>query len=108
MCAAPAHIIGMSVIAEERKTKRLVARVSPRDKDLLERAAAFEGRTVAAFVVNHAVARAERLIEQREVIRLNAAESRQFVEALLAPPPKPAATARRALTEYRRRVVNPL
>jgi uncharacterized protein (DUF1778 family) len=108
MCAAPAHIIGMSVIAEERKTKRLVARVSQRDKNLLERAAAFEGRTVAAFVVNHAVARAERIIEQREVIRLNAAESRQFVEALLAPPSKPAAAARRALTEYRRRVVSHL
>jgi uncharacterized protein (DUF1778 family) len=96
------------MITEERKTSRLVARVSPRDKDLLERAAAFEGRTVAVFVVSHAVAKAERLIEQREVICLTAAESRRFVERLLAPPSKPPQTARRALAEYRRRVVNHL
>lgn len=91
--------IELTIMTVGRKTKRIVARISQRDKALLERAAALEGRTIAAFVVKHAVAKAEQLVELRQIIRLDAAQSRQLVEALLAPPPKPTEVARRALTD---------
>jgi uncharacterized protein (DUF1778 family) len=108
MCAAQAHISRVSTVTEGRKTTRLVARVSQRDKNLLQRAAALEGRSLATFVVSHALADAKRLVSEPDVIRLTARESRKFVEALLASPRKPAAATRRAMTEYRRRVVNHL
>jgi len=75
---------------------------------MFERAAAIEGRSVAAFVVAHALEAANRLVSQQAVVRLNAEESRRFAEALLAAPqpiPKP---LRQALRAYKRQVVNHL
>ena len=72
-------------------------------KSLLERAAAYEGRSLTDFVVSTLSSAAEAVIHQHEVIRLNPAQSRAFVEMLLNPP-APNAALRQAARKYRRSV----
>lgn len=43
----------MATASEELKSERLVARISPSEKALIERAAEIEGRKVAHFAVTH-------------------------------------------------------
>ena len=105
MYASEAHITGMSAVGQERKTQRLVARISRSDKTLLRRAAAIEGRTLATFVMAHAVAEAKRLVNEQEVIRLNAEESRLFVQSLLSPPRSPNQALKRAIARHRAQVI---
>jgi uncharacterized protein (DUF1778 family) len=94
----PAHIPAMATLQNDpRRTDRLVARITPEDKSLLSRAAALEGSSVASFVVSHLRDAAQEVIRRHDSIQLNEAESRRFVEALLAPPTKPTARFAKAL-----------
>lgn len=70
---------GMATVIEKNKTERLVARVNPQEKALIQKAAAIEGRKVARFVVQNAVQRARKVIQEAETIRLNEAESSHFI-----------------------------
>src|SRR5437667_12591936 len=97
MCASEAHIARMGTMMIERKAQRLVARVSKTHKKLFEQAAAIEGRSVATFVVAHALKAAEELLRERKIIQLNAEQSRLFVRALLAPPRPPTRRLKEAL-----------
>lgn len=45
---------------------------------MLERAASFEGKTVSSFILTSAMARAEKTIQEHEVMRLNARDSEAF------------------------------
>lgn len=72
-----------------RRSDRLVARITPEDKSLLTRAAALEGSSLASVVVSHIREAAQEVIRRHDSIQLNEAESRRFVEALLAPPAEP-------------------
>ena len=107
-----AHIMAVSRTASKEKfpvrTKedRLVARVSRADKDLIERAAEVAGISVANFVISHARKAAEALIQEEGVIRLTAQESRNLMDALLAPPAPPTAAAKKALARYRQTVLS--
>ena len=96
----------MSTAVKKAKSERLVARISPDDKETIERAAAMEGRSLAAFTVEHLLAKAREVIEERTVIRLNEEESRRFVELLNAPPRKPTKEMLAALKLYRETVVS--
>lgn len=91
----------MPTAMKSQKTNRVVARVSSADKALLERAASLEGRSVAAFVVSHVRTAAERVLQAHETVRLTAAQSRRFVEALLAPPRPPTKRLKSALALHR-------
>ena len=83
----------------------MVARVSGADKLLFQRAASFEGRSVATFVITHAREVAQRIVADQETIELDAVQSRRFVRALLGPAaPAPTARLKRAVAAYRRRV----
>ena len=95
----------MSSAIAQRKSGRLVARVTPQDKALLERAALLEGCSVGRFVVSHCRAAAEKVVCERETIRLSAEESRRFVQALLAPPRPPTRRFKEALALYRESVI---
>ena len=108
MCASEAHIRLVSTLTDERKNERLVARVSRTHKKLFERAAAIEGRSVATFVVAHALKAAVDLVRQQEIIRLNTEQSRRFAEALLATPRPVPDALRRAHKDYSKRVVKHL
>jgi len=82
---------------DSRRSDRLVARITPEDKSLLTRAAALEGSSLASFVVTHIRDAAQDVIRRHDSIQLNEAESRRFVEALLAPPVKPTERFTKAL-----------
>ncbi|CAA6676952.1 MULTISPECIES: DUF1778 domain-containing protein [unclassified Lentimonas] len=96
----------MATVIAQRRTERLVARINPQEKALIQKAAEIEGRNVARFVVQNAVERARKVIQEAETIRLNEAESREFVEALLAPPRKPTPAFKRAFKAYRDTVIS--
>jgi uncharacterized protein (DUF1778 family) len=100
-----AHIPTVSVAKTKSiRTNRLVARISPDDKMLLERAAILEGSSLASFVVSHVRTAAAEVIRQHETIQLNQAESERFLKALTAPPAKPTARMARALELYKQTV----
>ena len=86
MCASEAYAATMPVATKQQKGERFVARVTREDKRIFQEAASLEGRSMATFVIAHAREAAEEIIARRKVIHLNAADSRRFVEALIAPP----------------------
>ena len=94
----------MPVTAPTRRSNRLVARVTQEDKALLERAAGLKGCSVTTFVITHVRAAAQEIVREHDIIRLNQAESRRFVAALLAPPKPPTKRMREALALYRSQV----
>jgi uncharacterized protein (DUF1778 family) len=95
----------MSSATAERKTDRLVARISRRQKGMLERAAALEERTLASFVVAHALERAESVLNEQNVLRLNQEHSFRFVEVISRKPRRPSAAVIKAAKAYRAKVV---
>jgi uncharacterized protein (DUF1778 family) len=87
------------------RVARLETRITKSQKALIERAAAYEGRTVTDFVVSTLYSAAKTVIEEHEVIRLNPEQSLAFVKKLLNPPP-PNAALRRAARLHRQTVVS--
>lgn len=67
----------------DRQT-RLNARLSVRQKQILEEAAAIEGRTLTDFVLTHAQEAAQRVIHDHFVLSLSERSSRVFFDALLS------------------------
>ncbi len=75
------------------------------DKKMLERAASYEGKTVSDFILGSALTRAEKTIQEHEVMHLNARDSEAFFKALS----KPARANKKlatALAEHNRRVTS--
>ncbi|OUL23536.1 DUF1778 domain-containing protein [Nostoc sp. 106C] len=74
--------------AEQRRSKpeRLEARLTSEQKELLQRAADLEGRTLTDFVVSHAQEAALRTIEEHTIIKLSREDSLAFINSLLNPP----------------------
>ena len=85
------------------RRERFEARISSEQKALFKRAADLQGRTLTDFVIASAHDAAVRTIEEMEVIRLSAADSRAFAEALLNPR-QPSAELRAAAQRYRKMV----
>lgn len=83
-----------------RPRERLSVRIRPGQKALVEREAAFEGRSLSDFVGGSALAAATAAIRQREVITLTARDSAALVEALTNPP-APNERLREAARRYR-------
>jgi uncharacterized protein (DUF1778 family) len=81
-----------------------VARASAEDKAVIAHAAALAGQSVGSFILTEARKAALQTIETRERIVLNAAESRRFVETLLAPPHPPTERMKRSLKLYQQTV----
>jgi uncharacterized protein (DUF1778 family) len=67
------------------KDERINLRLKQNAKQILERAAGFEGQTISKFVLSSALERAEKTIQEHEVINLNAQDSEAFFKALAAP-----------------------
>lgn len=85
------------------KSARIETRVSQEQKELIERAAAFSGRTVSDFVVAHVEVAAKKVIEEHEKLQLDQAQSRVLVDALLSPK-KPNKKLKLAMEQHRKRV----
>ncbi len=71
--------------ASRARAERLEARVSLAQKTLFQRAATLQGRTLTDFVVSSVQDAAVRTIEEMQIIRLTAQDSRTFAEALIHP-----------------------
>lgn len=67
--------------------ERLEARVTAEQKNLIERAAALQGRTVTDFVLTSVQDAARRAIEEHNQLVLSVHDSEAFVDALLNPGP---------------------
>lgn len=67
------------------ETERLATRIRVQDKRLIEKAASLSGVSVSAFIKIRLREAALKVIEQEQVIKLDAEDSLMFAEALLAP-----------------------
>lgn len=74
------------------ETERLATRIRPEDKQLIAKAAAMSGISVSAFMKLRLREAALKVLEEEQVIKLDAEDSLRFAEALLAPP-RPATPA---------------
>ncbi len=67
------------------KNERINLRLKQSAKDLIERAATFEGKTVSSFILSSALARAEKTIHEHDSIQLNEQDAQRFFNALAKP-----------------------
>jgi len=93
----------MAKVNPTPKSARIETRVSSEQKELIERAAAYTGRTGSDFVVAHVEVAAKKVIEEHERLRLDQTQSRILVEALLSAK-KPNKNLKLAMDNYRKRV----
>ncbi|MCC7339287.1 MAG: DUF1778 domain-containing protein [Pirellulaceae bacterium] len=93
----------MANVNTSTKSARLETRVSQQQKELIERAAAYTGRTVSDFVVAQLEVAAKKVVDEYERMNLDKEQSRVLVDALLSPK-RPNKKLRSALDEHRKRV----
>src|SRR5580704_2743545 len=75
-----------SLPAVRRRDQRLEARVTPDQKELIERAACVQGRTVTDFVVSTLQEAAKQAIADHTVWKLTQEQQKVFLDALTKPP----------------------
>jgi uncharacterized protein (DUF1778 family) len=85
-----------------RKKERIDARLNTEQKELFERAAALQGRTMTAFVLASAEEAAVRTIQDHELVQL-AARDREFFVSSLLNAPTPSSKLRDAAARYKER-----
>jgi uncharacterized protein (DUF1778 family) len=72
-------------MAVTTRSEKLDLRIAPEDKLILRTAAQASGRTVAQFVLESALARAQETLPDRQAFGLDAARWEAFLAALDAP-----------------------
>jgi len=91
------EVVAMDAIAKpvtaRARGERLEARLTPAQKSLIEHAAALQGRSLTDFVLASVQEAALKAIDDHQRIALSVRDGRAFVEALINPPPAPAAFA---------------
>lgn len=75
------------------RTEKLDLRVSSSAKRMLEAAASVSNRSLSAFVLESALARADEALADRRAFPLSRAKWNDFLAALDAPPPSPSNAA---------------
>lgn len=85
--------------AKPARTDRIDTRLTSAQKELLEHAAALQGRTVTAFILASAEEAARKAIREHETLRLSERDREVFIDALLNPP-KPSEHLRAAAATY--------
>lgn len=116
MYAFCTHILRMATItaplpskskeSPKAKDSRFFARISSADKRLLEQASMITGQSVASFVISQAREAASLLVESPRITRLDAKESKQLVDALMAPAKAATPAFKKALKAYRKSVIS--
>lgn len=102
---ASSNIVGQlrKLIAQELKrideprTARLDARLTAKERAVIQRAADISGRSLSDFVVQAAHQAALHEIEQQVILRLSRRDSATITAALDAEPPEPTAAFKRAV-----------
>lgn len=85
------------------KPERLEARISREQKELFQRAAQIQGRTLTDFVISSVQEAALRAIQEHEMMILSVRDREVFVEALLNPP-NPSDKLRSAAQRYKQKI----
>lgn len=67
------------------KESRLTIRCNPRARELLDKAATYAHLSVSEFVLSHALASAEKVVQENEAITLTPRDFQAFLAALDAP-----------------------
>lgn len=93
----------MSTANTPAKSARIETRVSPEQKELIERAAAYSGRSISEFILTHVEVAAAKVVAERERFQLDQQQSRTLVEALLSAK-NPNKRLKQAVENYRIRV----
>ncbi len=93
----------MSATGHPTKPERLAARVTSEQKNLIQRAADLEGRSLTDFVIASAEAAARETIRIHEVMQLSQEGTRAFFEAI-ENPPEPNERLLQAAERYRKLV----
>jgi uncharacterized protein (DUF1778 family) len=68
------------------KSERIYARVTPRQKSLIQRAAELKGLSLSDYMVTNLEREAEQTIAATQIIELTARDSIRVMELLLNPP----------------------
>ncbi|WP_066375608.1 type II toxin-antitoxin system TacA family antitoxin [Anabaena sp. CA = ATCC 33047] len=82
------------------KVERLEARITKEQKELFQRAADIQGRTLTDFVISSVLKAANEVIQENEMMVLSRQDQEVFVEALLNPP-APSEKLRAAAQRYK-------
>ncbi|MEA5505121.1 DUF1778 domain-containing protein [Halotia wernerae UHCC 0503] len=82
------------------KAERLEARISKEQKEIFQRAAEIQGRTLTDFVISSVMNVAKQIIQEHEMMILSRQDQEVFVEALLNPP-EPSAKLKAAAQRYK-------
>ncbi len=97
----------MNAGTKSSKSERLEARISKEQKELFQRAADLQGRTLTDFMIAALQEAAIKAIQEHEMMILSAQDRKVFVEALLNPP-SPSAKLRAAAIRYKERKLKPV
>jgi len=73
-------------MATAQRAERVEIRMTPRQKQKIERAASLQGTSVTDFILNQVQPAATATIQEFELMELRDKDRRIFVEALLNPP----------------------
>jgi uncharacterized protein (DUF1778 family) len=87
--------------AVRQRDQRLEARVTPDQKELIERAACVQGRTVTDFVVSALQEAAKQAIAEHTLWKLTHEQQTAFIDALMDPP-APNQKLRQAYKRFRK------
>lgn len=93
------------MLAAEKKTERVVSRVTLENRRTLEQAAAWSGASLNQFIVQAALHEAERVIEKEQIIQLSLRDTADFMSAL-DNPPEPNERLLAALKVYKQDVIS--
>ncbi|MBE9006573.1 DUF1778 domain-containing protein [Fortiea sp. LEGE XX443] len=85
------------------KTQRLEARITEEQKELFQRAAEIQGRTLTDFVISNLINAANQIIQEHEIMILSKRDQEVFIEALFNPP-EPSAKLKAAAQSYKQRM----
>jgi uncharacterized protein (DUF1778 family) len=85
---------------KREKPERFEARITRQQKELLQRAADLEGRSLTDFVMSSAQAAARQTVRDHQLLRLSSRDQEAFARAL-AHPPSPAPRLRAAYEHHR-------
>lgn len=90
----------MNTGTKSSKSERLEARISKEQKELFQRAADLQGRTLTDFMITALQEAAMKAIQEHEMMILSVQDRKVFVEALLNPP-SPSAKLQAAAIRYK-------
>jgi uncharacterized protein (DUF1778 family) len=82
------------------RAERVEIRMTPAQKENIERAASLRGTSVTDFILNEVQPAATATIQEFELLELRSEDRRVFVEALLSPP-EPNEALRAAIARHK-------